>query len=70
MLVFVAAVRCSNCLNGVVVMQDIRVISLAVFAASFLIGFTIFQANKIPESSNVSSLQLSMVPLFSSTYNR
>jgi len=47
-------------------MQDIRVISLAVFATSFLIGFMIFEANKVADSSNVSNLQLSMVPLFSS----
>ncbi|MCF6198880.1 MAG: hypothetical protein L3J67_05695 [Hyphomicrobiaceae bacterium] len=46
-------------------MQDIRVISLAVFTASFLIGFAIFEANKVQDSSNISNLQLSMVPLFS-----
>ncbi len=42
-------------------------VSLAVFAASFVIGFMIFEANKIEDSGKGHSLQLSMMPLFSST---
>jgi hypothetical protein len=45
-------------------MQDIRVVSLAVFAASFLIGFLIFEADKVQDSGNDHKLQLSMMPLF------
>jgi len=52
-------------------MSNLKAVSLAVFAASFLAGFLIFQANKAVSSQEVSmggvSMQLSMVPLFSSS---
>jgi hypothetical protein len=48
-------------------MQDIRVVSLAVFAASFLLGFMIFESTKVPDASKDYNLQLSMVPLFTYT---
>jgi len=47
-------------------MQNIKAVSLAVFAASFLIGFTVFQANRMDAPSQPEELQLSMTLLYSS----
>ncbi|MCP4933798.1 MAG: hypothetical protein GY927_06225 [bacterium] len=47
-------------------MKDIRLVSLAVFAASFLIGFLIFEADNAHVSGKDQNLQLSMMPLFTS----
>jgi hypothetical protein len=46
-------------------MHNIKVLSLAVFAESFLIGFLIFEADKAKDSGRGAHMQLTMVPLFS-----
>jgi hypothetical protein len=47
-------------------MNDMRAVSLAVFAVSFVIGFSVFEASKVDDRVAFSELQLSMVPLFPS----
>lgn len=46
-------------------MSDIRLLSLVVFAVSFVFGFVIFEAEKTEVRKGEGELQLTMTPLFS-----
>ena len=60
------ALSCRLFFNGVVVMKDLRAVSLAVFAASFVIGFTVFEAAKVDDQNKTYELSLAMDTLFPS----